>query len=166
MQSFAFKIWKRRFFWLTRKKKIYAACFQLRIMAWRYIFTHACPRRKGKKLRNARAVRSHFSILIPFHFFFISSALLCSARRNSSPIPFSPSLPFFWKLSVDFAAFFPHLFTEVGFYCCSLLIHDFIVNFREHRSLLVYLFLIFVCKWVSLCLRAFTCAIIKLINVW
>ena len=78
MQSFSFKIWMRRFFWLTRKKKIHAACFQLRIMAWRYIFTHACPRRKGKKLRNARAVRSHFSILIPFHFFFISSALLSS----------------------------------------------------------------------------------------
>ena len=150
MQSFSFKIWMRRFFWLTRKKKIHAACFQLRIMAWRYIFTHACPRRKGKGSCNARAVSAHFSILLNSSLSIFSSfLLLCSARRNSSPIPFSPSLPFlffFENFQSILPRFFPHLFTEVGFYCCSLLIHDFIVNFREHRSLLVYLFLIFVCK--------------------
>ena len=86
MQSFSFKIWMRRFFWLTRKKKIYAACFQLRIMAWRYIFTHACPRRKGKKLRDARAVRSHFSIYSFLSFFFLH--FFCSAQLGGIPPPF------------------------------------------------------------------------------
>ena len=89
MQSFSFKIWMRRFFWLTRKKKIHAACFQLRIMAWRYIFTHACPRRKGKGSCNARAVSAHFSILLNSSLSIFSSfLLLCSAPLGGIPPPF------------------------------------------------------------------------------